>query len=311
MRGCRLYLFTVEPEVRATIVDDMGKVLNVPYYMALHRFYKMAYDINAETEGTAAMIPLSFSPRDNAPYLGLSVADFEKYTDFSDEQLRQHRWAEQQLQAIDDAPIRYCVQGCLRPCYYVNRDRQGRAPTPRIEQLYLRFDDRNEVVLVSRKPATPGSEGKLDHQGNFVVTDAVYEKRRDSLIALCKWEAKQEFLRKADLPVLAAGDRPVTREAQECLDHVILPDQLCGTARNVIDLTDQQLDGFECVRRRRTSNHRGSQTDGSNSSHSNSPRRRPQTDGSSNPLPAPRACTPLAMPPLVYRRRRNGKPIGH
>ena len=138
---------------------------------------------------------------------------------------------------------------------------------------------------------------------------AVFEKRRDSLIALYKWEAKREFLRKADLPVLAAGDRPVTREAQECLDHVILPDQLCGTARNVIDLTDQQLDGFECVRRRRTSNHRGSQTDGSNSSHSNSPRRRPQTDGSSNPLPAPRACTPLAMPPLVYRRRRNVKPI--
>ena len=75
----------------------MGKLLDVRYYMALHRFYKMAYDLDAGTEGTAAVIPVSYSPRDNAPYLGLSAADFEKYTDFSEAQLRQHRWAEQQL----------------------------------------------------------------------------------------------------------------------------------------------------------------------------------------------------------------------
>ena len=299
----------MEPEERATVVDAMGKLLDVPYYMALHRFYKMAYDLDAGTEGTAAVIPVSYSPRDNAPYLGLSAADFEKYTDFSEAQLRQHRWAEQQLQAIDDAPLRYCVQGCLRPCFYFNRDKQGRSPTPRIEQLYLRVDDRTEVVLVSRKPTAYG-EGQLDYQNNFVITQAAFEKRRDSLVAVRKWELKREFLRKADLPVLAAGDRPVSREVQETLDHLILPEQLCGTERNVIP-KDCRVDAFDCVRKRRAANSCGSQTDGSNASPGNSPRRRRSMDGSSNPLPAPRACTPLAMPPLVYRRRRNGKPIGH
>ena len=47
-----------------------------------------------------------------------------------------------------------------------------------------------------------------------MITDAVFEKRKDSLVALRKWQVKREFLRKADLPVLAAADRPVTREAQ-------------------------------------------------------------------------------------------------
>ena len=180
-----------------------------------------------------------------------------------------------------------------------------------MEQIYLRVDDRTEVILVSRKPTELSSEGRLDRQGNFVITDAAFEKRKNSLVALRKWEVKREFLRKADLPVLAAGDRPVTRKEQETLDHVILPEQLCCTGRNIIDLKACRIDGFDCVHKRRASNSCGSQTDGSNGSPSNSPRRRPPKDGSSNPLPAPRACTPLAMPPLVYRHRRNGKPIWH
>lgn len=239
-----LYLVTALPsgnEPRFTIRTAFGVILDAKQYMDWERMCRGVLE-HCKKYGYSVQLPSSFNPRICRVWQKMGNYKFAHYTVFPDFILRRLRVLEQELTAIDNATVGFCIRGCEKNCLIEELDAAGRRNTPLIEQFYLHLPAGIKVVRVSRRPASCGC---IDQHHQYVLEEEVFQQRKSELIALCRWQSKREALDRHCMPVSAAGERPAQCVPQEDLTSLEMGDQQCSWPRTPI--LNEDWEGFSVV----------------------------------------------------------------
>ena len=220
------------------------EVLDVAYYMKLEREYRASYDEEPNEFGECELPPVPdyFNPAAKGDWQTSDQDTFDRYVDFDEEQYRQHGTIELHLRSVEKAPTTFCVKGCTTDCT-MEVDGHGRWFGPTLyRQYYLHPFTGTSPIAVSQKPTDPYGEGYIDCNGRFMITDAAFKRRKESLIAHYKWKYQMEYLERCNLPHIIAGPEPELSEPQETFDEKALPAQYCGGLRNGVIGSIKALD---------------------------------------------------------------------
>ena len=208
----------------------IGRCLDVEHYMDNERLYHAAFMRNcASGHGDVATLPACFDLQAKGEWMYMNQEDFAKFTDFKTKDYQQHHTAEFKLAEIDNAPLRYCLEGCVKDCTKPVTDNNGIQHTSHVRQFFLRVGDEVHDIVVSMKPTAPGGTGVVDADGQFVIDSASFLRRCDSLVANKRWQLKRALLNELRLPHSAAGARPEVQERQESMKGAVFLSQGCST----------------------------------------------------------------------------------
>ena len=215
-------------EPRYMIDSAYGVVLDVGRYMRWERSCRSYFDVSKRKGYRIEQLPSSFVPEVIRIWQTMDNRDLERYAALSPGMVTCLQDLEKELQAIDKAPIGYCIKGCLQKCLVEHADAAGRVYTPLVEQFYLQFPRGIQLVRVSRRPTLLNC---LDQHQQFVLPEGDFQQRKQEEICLQRWLAKRIALDRRRMPLAMAGERPVVRMPQEDLSQLRMGDQLCGGPR--------------------------------------------------------------------------------
>lgn len=224
--GYLVVAFEETGSLQTISVAPFGELPDVRYYMEFERVCFLAKRLN-ELFQRDIELPGAYVATEKGPWQHMQARDFLASVRFTRRQYRLHHYVGRQMKLIADAPLRYCVLGCLQNCV----QEHSPARSTLIEQYYIMVGDRTHVVRVSHRPTASTGEGVKDVNGHFVIPEVQFLQRRNSLVVSLKWALTRRLLKRCRMPHMMAGEKPVIVQRQENLRGLQLADQQCTSTR--------------------------------------------------------------------------------